>query len=133
MEKMIQFFKENDRFARFIGIELLEMKPGFARACLKIEEHHLNSARFVHGGAIFTLADLAFAAAANSYGQIALGINASINYIQGAQGGTIFAEAQEIASHPKLGTYSVRVTDEAGQLLATFQGLVYKKKDQLMS
>jgi acyl-CoA thioesterase len=132
MEGMIRFFTENDKFARHAGIELVAMELGYAKAKLKIEEHHLNSARLVHGGAIFTLADLAFAAAATSYGNIALAINANINFIRGAKGGTIFAEAKEVASHPKLGTYSVRVTDAEGNLLATFEGLVYKKKDNLI-
>ena len=131
-EKLIRFFSENDQFARYNGIEILEAGEGYAKAQLKIEEHHLNSVRVVHGGAIFTLADLVFAVAANSYGNVALAINANIHFIRGAKGGTIFAEAREVANHPKLATYSVRVTDEEGSLLASFEGMVYKKKDQLI-
>ncbi|HDQ44439.1 MAG TPA: PaaI family thioesterase [bacterium] len=132
MKELIQFLSENDRFARHTGIELIAIEPGYARARLEIREYHLNSAGLVHGGAIFTLADLVFAAAANSYGNIALAINANINFIRGAKGGTLYAEARELACHPRLGTYSVRITDEEDNLLATFEGLVYRKKDKLI-
>jgi acyl-CoA thioesterase len=41
--------------------------------------------------------------------------------------GILFAEAEEISLNPKLGTYAVRVTDEHGELIATFQGMTYRK------
>jgi acyl-CoA thioesterase len=131
MEKIAKYFREKDKFARHTGIELTDVKQGYARAKLKIKEHHLNSAKLVHGGAIYTLADFVFAVASNSHGQLALGINTSINFIQAVKDGTIYAEARELAINPKLGIYSIKVTDENDQLLATFEGLVYKKKDLL--
>ncbi len=48
---------------------------------MKIENHHLNGAKTVHGGAIFTLADFALAVASNSHGSLAMAINASISYL----------------------------------------------------
>ncbi len=59
---------DNDRFAEHTGIELVEVSKGYARAEMKVEEKHLNGLGLAHGGAIFTLADLAFAAACNSHG-----------------------------------------------------------------
>ncbi len=53
----IEFFK-NDRFATEAGITLSEVRPGYAKAKLKINEHHLNAGNVVQGGALFTLADL---------------------------------------------------------------------------
>ena len=55
-----------DLFARHTGIELRDVGPGWAKASMKIQPCHFNGARTVHGGAIFTLADFAFAAASNS-------------------------------------------------------------------
>jgi acyl-CoA thioesterase len=127
----IQQFAKHDAFAGNIGIELLDASPGYAKAQLEIETRHLNGLNTVHGGAIFSLADFVFAAAANAHGTIAMAINVHISYIKAATGGVLLAEAREVSLNPKLGTYSVRVTNEAGELIATFEGMVYRKKEAI--
>ncbi|MBW2247887.1 MAG: PaaI family thioesterase [Deltaproteobacteria bacterium] len=130
MEAVKNFFK-NDRFAEHVGIELLEVSEGRAKAKMEIKEHHLNGIDIAHGGAIFSLADLAFAVASNSHKTIALGINASISYLKAAASGTLIAEAKEVSLNPKLATYEVRVTDETDDIIAIFLGTVYRKKDKI--
>jgi acyl-CoA thioesterase len=129
--KESQRFSKNDTFAQHVGIELLEVSKGKAKAKLTIAEPHLNSFGTVHGGVIFTLADFVFAVAANSHGTIAMAISVSISYIQAVTGGTLFAEAEEVSLNPKLGTYSVRVTDEMDKIVATFQGMAYREKEKI--
>jgi acyl-CoA thioesterase len=121
----------NDRFAAHVGIELLEMAPGRAKAKLEIHDHHLNAVGVVHGAAIFSLADLVFAVASNSHGTVALGINVSISYMTAARGGTLVAEAEEVSINPKLATYLIRILDEEQTLIALFQGTVYRKREAL--
>lgn len=58
----------------------------------------------------------------------AVGINVSINYIKATTTGILTAEAKEISLNPKLGSYTVNVTDESGAVVALFQGLAYRKK-----
>jgi len=130
MDKIKKYFK-NDRFAEFTGIEILEIKEGWSRVKMNITENHLNGVGIVHGGAIFTLADLAFAAAANSHGNISVGINASISYMKAGKGKLLIAEAQEVSRNPRLSSYVVRVTDEENDLVAIFQGMAYIKKDKI--
>ena len=130
MRSIKEFFK-NDRYAARGGIELLEVSEGGARARMHIEEHHLNSIGVVHGGAVFTLADMAFAAAANSHGIVAVGINASIWYVKAAMEGTLVAEAREVSLNPRLATYSIEVRDDAGEIVAAFEGMVYRKKQAI--
>ena len=127
METIKRFFK-NDKFGEHVGIELLEVSAGSAKVKMEIKDYHLNSHKTVHGGAIFTLADLAFAVASNSHGTIAASINANISYIKAATTGTLIAEAKEVAINPKLATYTIHVTDDAGDIIAIFQGMVYRKK-----
>ena len=127
MESVKRFFK-NDKFGEHVGIELLEVSAGSAKVKMEIKDYHLNSHKTVHGGAIFTLADLAFAVASNSHGTIAASINANISYIKAATTGTLIAEAKEVAINPKLATYTIHVTDDAGDIIAIFQGMVYRKK-----
>lgn len=130
MEKIKKYF-ENDRFADLAGIEILEIKKGWSRVKMNITEKHLNGVGIVHGGAIFTLADLAFAAAANSHGNVSVGINASISYMKAGKGKILMAEAQEVSRNPRLSSYTVRVTDEEDDLIAIFQGMAYVKKDKI--
>ena len=62
---------------------------------------------------------------------MAVAINASIWFVKAAKQGTLFAEAKEVSCNPKLATYSIRVTDDSGELVASFEGMVYRKKDQI--
>lgn len=133
MQRVKDFFSVEDKFARHSGIELLEVKPGYARASMKIEPYHLNGAKTVHGGAIFTLADFAFAVASNSHGSLAMGINTSVSFVKAGVSGTLYAEAMEEACNARLGTYLVRVTDDNKDLIALFQGTVYRKKESILT
>lgn len=133
MKNLLTFFQENDKFARHSGIELLEISEGCAKAVMKIGKHHLNAVGSVHGGAIFTLADFVFAVASNSHGTVSVAINASISFLKAAGKGSLFAEAKEIARNPKLASYTVNVTDEQENLIAIFQGMVYRKKENVMA
>lgn len=120
-----------DRFAALTGVEIIEAGKGYCKAQLNIEDKHLNAAHVVQGGAIFTLADLAFAVASNSHGQLALAINANISFLQGTSTGTLYATATEVGEPNRLGAYDVLVTDEHGKIIARFNGMVYRKKQQL--
>jgi acyl-CoA thioesterase len=130
METLRQCFRK-DRFARQAGIELLDVSPGRATAKMILRPDHINGLNTVHGGAIFTLADFTFAAAANSHGTVAVAINASITFMKAASTGTLWAEAREISKNFKIGAYSVAVKDDQGDLIAQFQGLAYRKRDRL--
>lgn len=127
-----EFFKR-DKFAELCGIKLVEVSPGSAKAEMTVKEEHLNGLNTVHGGAIFTLADFTFAAAANSYGQVTVAINVSITYMTALTEGKITAEAREISRNPKLSAYTIDIYDESGEISAIFQGLAYQKRESLES
>ena len=127
MSPALRAFFQNDRFAAHSGIELLDAGPGWAKAQMTVADQHLNAADVVHGGALFTLADLVFAVASNSHGQLALGINVSISYLKAARAGTLTAEAREVSRNSKLATYTMEVRDAAGDLVALAQGTVFRK------
>lgn len=131
MEKVKEYFKK-DQFAKMSDIELEWVEPGRARAIMTIKPHHMNAAGMVQGGAIFTLADFAFAAASNSHGNVAVGINANISFVKAGRTGRLTADAREISSNPKLATYAVEVRDDAGETVALFHGMVYRKKELIV-
>ena len=120
-------FFTSDAWAQEAGIELMEVSAGRAKVRMRIAGWHKNSHGTVHGGAIFTLADTAFALASNSHGIPAAAINAHISYVKAATAGTLYAEAEEFSLNPKIATYTVTVMDDAGEKIAIFQGMVYRK------
>lgn len=118
---------EKDAFARFIGIELTEIGRGRAQTRLSIEDHHRNGLGIIHGGVIFTLADIAFAAAANSHGPVAVALHISVSFIHVSRGVVLFAEAVETSRGDRTATYAVTVRDDLGETVALFHGLAYIK------
>jgi len=132
MEKIKAFFKKGDDFASNIGIKLLDVHYGYAKAMLKITDFHLNNAGVAHGGAIFTLADFAFAVASNSFGKVSLAINTSISFMHAVRAGEeLTAEAKLIDESKRLGTYEV-VVKSGEKKVAFFTGTVYKTKSNVL-
>lgn len=121
-----------DRYAKLTGVEIVEVGSGFCKARMKIEDKHLNAANVVQGGAIFTLADLAFAVASNSHGKVALSVNVHISYLQSVSSGVLYAAASEVGTPGKLGVYDVVVTDDRDQIIAKFNGMVYRKNQSVV-
>jgi acyl-CoA thioesterase len=123
----IKDFFLNDRFALDAGVELLDVKNGTACARMAITDRHLNGGDVCQGGAIFTLADLAFAAAVNSHAKLTLSIWANIQFFKAERSGYLYAEAKEVSNQGKLVSAEVRITNEAGDLVALFEGMGYNK------
>jgi acyl-CoA thioesterase len=131
MDKIRKLF-ENDRFAAYAGIEVIDISPGMAKTRMNVEDKHLNSIGTVHGGALFTLADFTFALAANSYGMVTVAINANISYLKAVKTGTLIAEAQELSKSNRISNYTVKIEEEEGlELVAIFQGMAYRKNEKL--
>lgn len=125
-EDIIKFF-QRDRFAHHVGIELIKVEDGFAVTRLELSQNHRNGLNDIQGGAIFTLADFAFAAATNSAGLATVGINAGITYLKPPRGRFITAEAREISAGKRICGCDVNVLDEDGSIIAKFSGTGYRK------
>lgn len=126
-----EFFK-NDLFAESAGIVLMEVKEGYGKACMKITEKHLNAGHRTQGGAIFTLADLTLAAAANSHGALTFSLSSNITFLRASGlGDTLYAEARERYIGRTTGYYQIDITNQDGKLIATFESSVFRKGDAL--
>ncbi len=128
---IIRKYFSRDVFAESCGIEITEAAEGSATAVVKVEERHLNGIGLVHGGLIFTLADMAIAAAAHTRGKVAVSVNSTITYIKAARGTSLRAEAREVSRNPRLAAYTADITDETGRVVATAQGLAYVKNENI--
>jgi len=118
-------------FARHLGVELIEARPGYAVARLMVGEHMTNVNRVTHGGVVFTLADVAFEAASNAHGRVALALNVNMNFVKATRpGDCLTATAREENLTRRTGLYRVRVEDASGGLVAEMTGVVYRKEDR---
>ena len=123
-----EFFK-NDLFAENAGVILLEVREGYSKAKLEIKPEHLNAGARTQGGAIFTLADLALAAAANSHGTLSFSLSSTITFLRASD--TLYAEARERYIGRSTGCYQVDVTNQNGDLIATFESSVFRKDQKV--
>lgn len=129
---LLERLNRDDRFANSIGARIVEVKECYARATMTVEERHLNGAGTCQGGAIFTLADLAFAAVANSRQILTVGISNTITFLHAARlGDTLVAECTEQLNHNKLPYCDMRVTNQKGELVAMMTGLAYRTKAEM--
>ena len=119
--------KGTDYFAEDLCIKVLEAKDGYAKAQMKIEKKHTNALGFTHGGAIFSLADYAFAHACNYGDNVAVAVQVSINFLRpSVEGDTLVAEATRVSDGKTMGLYAVTVKN-GEKLVASFSGLAFKK------
>jgi len=129
MEKLKELV-EREKFRKFLGIEIVEIKNGYAKVKLEIKENMTNIYDFTHGGLIFTLADEAFEIACNSRGYIEYGLNVTISYTKASNpGDTLFAEARFISESKKIATYHIKITNQNNEIIAMCQAMAYKKKE----
>ena len=89
-----------------------------------------RSSRFFCG-AFFTLAVLAFVLLTNILVRLIISIISNINFFKAESKGYLYAEAKEAFSHKRLANCEVRITNEAGELIATFNGTGYRKDTEL--
>lgn len=86
----------------------------------------------VHGGAIFSLIDQAFGAAANSHGTVAVAISVTVDYLRPASPDeTLYAEAREVSRTRRISTYNIEVRNQEGQLKATCLAMAYRRDERI--
>lgn len=117
----------NDPYCNRLGIEVVDIEPGRATMELELDDSLCNFHGTPHGGAVYSLADAAFAAASNSRGETALALETNMSYLAAADVGTaITAVAEETHVAGSTAEYDVRVRDESTERIATFRGRVYR-------
>jgi acyl-CoA thioesterase len=123
--------KEKDHFAEALGIQLVEAGDGYATVTMKVEKNHTNALGFTHGGAVFSLADYAFAHACNFGDNVAVAVQVSINYLRpSVEGDVLTAEATRVSDGKTTGLYQVTVKS-GEKMVAYFTGLAFKKSSNV--
>ena len=126
------YLNTNDRFAADNGMALTEVTPECSIAVMTVDEHHLNGAGICQGGALFTFADLAIAAAMNSCGYVTLGLENTMTFHHPARvGDRLTARAWVSCDHHRIPFCRVEITDAEGVLVASGTSLGYRKAEAM--
>jgi acyl-CoA thioesterase len=130
-EKKIQNYIQEDPFAQRLGARVEILGPGHSRVTLTVTDDMVNFHGITHGGVVFALGDMAFAAASNSHGQTAVALNVAINFLRATRvGDRLVAEAREEHTAGPTALYDITIRDDhTGELVARSQDLVYRKKE----
>lgn len=112
------------QFVVDLGIETRSITEEGEVRCVMDAGNKINAYGGGHGGAIFALADQAFAIASNLGKEPQVALVANINYIKPATG-MLEAVARKISETRRTSLYEVKVFDD-GELVAVFQGTGYK-------
>ena len=117
LEEARAFFA-GDRFATENGAVIDEIGEHYAICSMEITPHHLNAAGRVMGGAVFLLADFAFAVASNFGHPADVTTTSQITFLRPSQGKMLYAKSQELRRGRTAVYYETSVTDDTGALIA---------------
>jgi len=117
-----------DRFATENGIKLDELDDEHAVTSMTLSPRHRNAFGGVMGGAIFTLADFAFAALTNDRERVTVAQQVSISFLSSAKGERLVATARYRKDGRNSCVVNVDVSDDKGRDIAQFVGTGFKLK-----
>ncbi|MGJ8569993.1 MAG: hydroxyphenylacetyl-CoA thioesterase PaaI [Hoeflea sp.] len=123
-ERSSEAMLKDDHTTKGMGMTVEAVGPGMATLSMVVRKDHLNGHGSCHGGAIFTLADSAFAFACNSHNKVTVAQHCSVTFLApGREGDRLTATAREVTLAGRSGIYDVTVTRKDGVAIAEFRGL----------
>ncbi len=125
LEEVREYFK-NDKFATNAGMQVESFSDDEVICSVELTDDHKNANGGIMGGAIFTLADLAFAVLVNNIHKPSVAAQVSINYLSGAKGKKLYARSSCIKTGRSTTVASVDIYDELGTKVALFTGTAFK-------
>ncbi|MBA3645649.1 MAG: hydroxyphenylacetyl-CoA thioesterase PaaI [Gemmatimonadaceae bacterium] len=118
-----------DGFSAWLGIEIVEVRPGACTVRLKVRRDMLNGFGMCHGGIPYSIADSALAFASNTHGTVTVSIENTISYpAPVSEGDILTAVAAEESAGNRIAFYRVTVTNQADVTVGLFRGTVYRTK-----
>ena len=118
-EKIIKYRNDNNAFAKLIGLKITKLSEGYAETELEVTPELKNPINSVHGGVLFTVADVTGGGAAASHGRQATTIDGSFHYLRpGLNTTKLIGKAREMKAGKNILVYDISVEDQDGIVLA---------------
>ena len=119
-EEIRAYRNRENKNAGYLSIETVEIGDGYARSVLEIKPEFCNNIGSLHGGAIFSLADISTGAAASSGNSRMTTLNCSMNYLKPVMNvKKLISDAKRIKKGKTVEVYEADVKDINGNLFAT--------------
>lgn len=133
-EQLLEFRNREHKYGKYMHARTVEISDGYAKAIMEVLDEFTNPVGSVHGGAIFSLADMAAGAASSSRNTRTTTLNCTMNYLKaGLNVKNLISEARRIKSGKTIEVYETEVKDENGTLLATGTFTYFNLGGQLIS
>lgn len=133
-ERSAQALFAGDQASKSLGIELVEIRPGYAILHMRVRADMLNGKGTCHGGIMFSLADSAFAAACNTYNVMTVAAAASVDFLAPVyERDMLSAVAHEVWRSTRNGIYEVLVSNQRGEHVALFRGRSYQLRGEIVA
>lgn len=130
-QKVVQKMYDNDAFSQWLGIEVIDIEPGFTKLEMEVREEMVNGFNVSHGGIAFSLADSALAFASNSYGRVAVAMENNISFMKKVSAGDhLTAKTEELSLGNRIGVYNVTITNQKNEQVGLFRGTVFRTQEQ---
>ena len=120
-----EFFRK-DLFATTNGVKIDDLTDDYCICSMDVTDKHRNAYGGIMGGAIFTLADYAFAIASNNDHSPTVALDVNIHFMSASKGNHLVAKAERIKNGRTTSIYNVKITDDNGKEVALFIGTGYK-------
>ena len=126
-ERTREVLWRDDFASQALGMEFLELRPGYAKLAIVVRRDMLNGFGLCHGGLLTTFGDTAMAFASNSHNEMAVATHIAIDFVAPARlDDRLIAEAREVARTKRTGVYDMTVTNHQGSLVAMLRGRVQR-------
>jgi len=120
-------------YLEFLGFKLIDWKKGYSRLEMPVRAEHRNTVRYLHGGVISSLLDIA-GAVAGSYGDakesVSITVNLNVNFMAPHQADVAVAEGELIRTSSSLFFAQAKLIDPANNRLCATATGTYKKKQR---
>jgi acyl-CoA thioesterase len=131
--EILQKMTEKDAFSHWMGLIVDEIGVGSCRLHYFVKPEMLNGFGIIHGGAVFSASDSAFAFACNSHGRLSVALDVSITFTKSAKAGeTLFVEAKEVHLGNKTSVYDIITRNAQGETVAIFKGTAYRTSKSIL-
>lgn len=119
-QRVIDEINNTNKFGNHVGIIIDEVKEGYAKVSLEIKNEHTNPYNSVHGGVLYTVADMAGGTAAYSYGQPVVTVDSNFHFLRAGRDVTkLIGIGKELRNGKQIGVYEVSIMDQNENLLCS--------------
>lgn len=117
-ERTMRKILEENQYVRFLGIEIMDLREGYCLARMKNSKELLNPYGMLHGGSLYSLADIAAGTAACMSGHYVTTVSGMMNFLLPAEGTEyVYCEAEKLRIGGHLAVFDVKLKDEDQNIL----------------